>query len=352
MIIIIIIVILLILYFYRKSREDFNNFKSITVTPQQSIYNNMTINVPSYKNLYYQLASNIANIYPISDVITRELTIDNIKDVEDNVNVLSFVQNDLLLNYYKEKKKDTSVRYITSFGYEQITLVTLADSKIKSWKDLNGKTVATLSKNTAPYKTLQLLLSSLRFTNKIVEMVYHYDDLYNALVKKTIDAFFITISNPDEIIARLTRNIPLNIIGTEGIDDNILDLILPYFDKTFIDTSEYKLGGIFSIKTRQTRISLICNKQQDIQLIYLLIKTIFNNFTYLKSNGNKFYKLKLLEFNPDGLYLDNDIFILHDGAEAFYREFNIINNNPSTQCVYKIGINKCTLDNLNRYRLL
>ena len=41
-----------------------------------------------------------------------------------------------------------------------------------------------------------------------------------------------------------------------------------------------------------------------------------------------------------------------DRVNKYYREIGLITNNPSSDCIYKIGADTCSFDKLNRYRLI
>ncbi len=349
------IFIIMLIYIYIKSKkytDKFVNYKSITVTPQSMLYNSININTWYKDSLYWNLGNNLKSIYPIEFNNQSYSPLNNIIKVEENKNHLSLIQQDYLLNYLSNKP-NSNIRLITTIGIEDITLIIPSNSSILSWKDLKFKKIGTLSKESGSYFILDKLNSILDLNSKITNFdKFNSDTIIESLTNKSIDAFFIIISNPSPIIRNISINYSIRIIGTFGINSDIIKHILPYYNKSYIDTTDYKLISINSIETYKTNISLICNKDFDPLESYILIKSIFTNFSYLINNGNKDYKLQLYDFNPSYLYSNYDKIKLHEGVIRFLNDINIITNNPNTECLYKVGIDKCNIKNVNNNRLL
>ncbi len=351
-----IILIIMILYIFFKSKkysnDSFINYKPITITPQPMIYNSIIINSWFKTSLYWNIAENIKSIYPIDTNKISRGSLDNINLVEKFPNQLALVQQDILYDYI-DNKPDSNIRLITTIGLEDITLIIPANSNIYSWSDLSNKNIGTLHKNSGSYYLLNKLKDTFNFPFNIKNLeAFNSKLIIDSFTNKTIDAFFIVVSNPNNTIKTLSQNYPIRIIGTKGLNPNITDMILPYYKKSNIDTTDYKMSVINSINTYKTNICLICNKSFDSLESYILIKAIFTNFPYLTNNGDDYYKLQFLDFNPSYLYQNSDKIKLHDGVIKFFKEINIITDNPNPECLYKIGIDKCNLTNINNNRLL
>jgi TRAP-type uncharacterized transport system substrate-binding protein len=190
---------------------------------------------------------------------------------------------------------------------------------------------------------------------------FKIENIMSDFANNKIDMFFAILSNPDINLINLAKKYPIRIMGTEGLDNNILQIVLPYYTPNVVDVSIYKnivsnstsvLQNTKTIKTHQTKIDLVCHKDFDPIECYLFIKTIFANLSYINNNGNDIYKLQMIDYNPSYLYIVNNIVQLHPGVRKFLQDINIISNNPSQDCVYKVGIEKCTIKNINKYRLL
>lgn len=351
------ILLLSVLYItiHSRKREYYNNYKSIVVTPQSTIYKNLTISTWHNSSLYVNLANNLSGLFPIANIVKTGGSVENIYNVEKSKNMLGLVQDDTLYNYAKENP-NTNVRYITMLGLEQITAITLANSNINSWNDIKNKRIGTFGLDSGSYKTLDRILSISRDlrTNQIVsiDIDNNGDSIIKKLVNKEIDLFFGIVSNPDPIFNTISKKYPIKILGVDGIDTKLLKIALPYYRDAIIDTTEYKVVSSKTIHTLQTGISLICHKELDPLDSYLLIKTLFGNFSYIKNNGDNTYKSQMFEFSPTYLYNVNYSVDLHSGIRKYLKDINLITTNSNEDCIYKVGIEPCKIKYTNSYRLL
>jgi TRAP transporter TAXI family solute receptor len=272
--------------------------------------------------------------------------------VEKSKNMLGLVQDDTLYNYSKENP-NTNVRYITMLGLEQITVITLANSKINSWSDIIDKRIGTFSRDSGSYRTLEKLLQiSSRLKQNSIVPVDNTDKIVDMIVDRKIDLFFGIVSNPDPIFIDIAKKFPIKIIGIDGIDKKLLKIALPYYTEAIIDSTDYRVTTSKTIHTLQTGISLVCHKDLDELDSYLLIKTLFGNFSYIKNNGSNLYKSQMFEFNPTYLYNVNYSVSLHSGIRKYLKDINLITTNSNEDCIYKIGVEQCKLKYINGYRLI
>jgi len=332
--------------------DKFVNYKKIVVTPQSSIYKKININTWYKDSLYFNIATNISNIYPIDTVNITDGVSQNIDEVENNINHLGFVQEDIL-NDYIQNKPNTNIRYITCIGLEQIIVLLPANSKINSWQDITNKKIGTLNVRSGSYLTLKNILKLLPSNrNEIINLDFNSENIVNAFNSNKIDMFFTVVSNPNNIIKEVCNRMPIKLLGVKGLDDDYIKFVLPNYEKNNIDPSEYKAVINYSIKSVQTKVYLICHKDFADSESYLLIKTLFNNFNYIRSNGDNLYKLQMFEFNPSYLYATNNIVQLHNGVRKFFKDINIITETDNEDCVYSVGINQCSNEKINKNQIL
>ena len=335
--------------------EHYLNFKKIIVTPQPAIYQNLTLNTWRPGSLYQNIGLNIASIYPINKVATTPGSYYNITQVEKYPNALGLVQQDTLVDYVANlsSPNNSNITLITAIGLEQITVILPGNSKISSWNQIKNKRIGTFDLQSGSDKSLRKILSISQSDNMVINFT-EVDEvsIQNAFQTNTIDLFFCIASNPDKMITNLAKQYPIRIIGTNGIDRQTLSIIFPYSTDAKIDTSEYSISIMSTVKTLQSSVYLIANKDFPFGECYRLIKTIFNNFIYMKEKGDDIYKLQLMEFNPSYLYSTTDIIPIHPGVRKFFEDINIITYNSSPECIFKVGVEKCNVTKLNPYRLL
>lgn len=352
----------MLLYIYINSKiryrsinpEHYTNYKKIIVTPQPAIYQKLTLNTWTNGSLYYNIGRNIASIYPIETVATTPGSSYNISQVEKYNNALGLVQQDTLVDYIANLSvPNSNIKLITPIALEQITVIIPGNSKIGNWTDIKNKRIGTFDIESGSYKSLQKILNIYQSNNTIINFQkVDATTIQDAFQKNDIDLFFCIVSNPNIIITNLAKQYPIRILGTNGLDRQTLRIIFPYSTDAKIDTTEYNISIMSSVKTLQSNVYIIVNTNFPFGECYRLIKTIFNNFIYIKENGDNLYKLQMLEFNPSYLYSTTDIIPIHAGVRKFFEDINIITYTPSPECIYKVGINKCSVNKINPYRLL
>jgi len=342
-----IILLTVILFIFYKKREDFKDYKSLIVTPQQTIYNDITLNTFYKGSFYEKIAKNFSTIYPITNINYTKGSQSNIELTNKKDNHLSLIQEDILLSFMRNNPKN-NVRFISCVGIEQLTLVVPFNSKINKLENI--KTIGTLNNKSGSYITLKKILEAFQIESKIVNL--DINDITNKFKLNQIDAFFIITSHPCHIIKSLHNRFPIKFLSLSYLNKDIFTKIFPFSKTSIIDTQLYNINSNIVIETINSKILLICNKNLKKNDGYNLIKTIFSNFSYIKHSGNDDYKMKMKDFNPAELYLDNSTYILHKGVKNYYIDIGIITYSDNHSCKYYVGIKKCPNKKLNHFRLL
>lgn len=343
--------IIILIFFYLKPKyiETFNTYKSIEVTPQPTIYSKIKINSFYKGSLYENISKNISNIYPIFSVNYTNGSMDNIIKTNNNINHLSLVQ-DNALSTYLTKNPTNNIRFISSLGIEQLTLIVPFKSNINNWYDLKNKKIGTLNINTGSYYTLKNILNTFEILSTIVPL--KLNNILQSFNNNLIDAFFIITSHPSNIITNIHNNFPIKFIGIDKLNKDILTKIFPFSPSSYIDTSNYDILTKIQIETIDFKVNLICHKNLKNIDSYNLIKTIFSNFIFIKTTGNDDYKTQMKYFNPQDLYLSNSLYKLHNGVRKYYIDIGLISYSKEYSCRYSVGVKKCNEKKLNHFRLL
>lgn len=349
LLLLVIIFIFFIFYIKKYTNENFNNYKSVIVTPRKVLYDKIVINSFLGNSLYHNIAKNIAKKFPINNIKLSNGSKTNIYNTNQFSNHISLVQDDILFNYIKNNANN-NIRYILSIGIEKFTLITPKNSKINSWHDLENKTIGTLDKNTGSYFTLNNILNSFEINTKIVTV--KLNSIPSLLLNKEIDAFFIVISHPNNLFRIINKQVSIKFLSMDTLDKQILKKIFPFANKSKIDIDEYHIPTTNVINTLETRVNIICNDKLDKEHAYNFIKTIFSNLIFIKTNGTDDYKLQMQEFNPSYLYPNNTLYKLHEGVHKFYIDIGVISYIDNNYCKYSVGIQKCTNKKLNNFRLI
>tara|TARA_B100001093_G_scaffold517817_1_gene600546 strand:+ start:4926 stop:5948 length:1023 start_codon:yes stop_codon:yes gene_type:complete len=338
-----------ILYVRSYYIDHFSDYKSITVTPQPAIYDKIIINTLGKDSLHNKIAHNISKIYPIDTIKNMYSEIECLKRNNSNINHISIVSNNAF-EYFNEKNKDNNLRFISSIGTEKLTLITPYNSKILAWSNLNNKNIGVLKNRPSQKYNLDMLLKNLNIRANILDI--DESKISEALQNGRVDAFFMIISHPSKLIKNVNKKIPIKFIDIENIDSDILKKVYPLNNMSSIDITEYNLISEKNIKTIDFKISIVAHKDLSNINTYNLVKTLFSNFIYLKTDGDTYYKKTMMYLSPSSLYPNNSMYILHSGVKKYFYEVGIISYSNDYSCRYSVGIKPCIDKNLNFFRLL
>lgn len=324
--------------------SNFTNYKKITVTPQPIIYTNLQLHIPPNKPLYNNIATQLQKIFPIHTINNNTYDITNLELSNKKPNIISIIPG--LCNYNSDFP---NIRYISSIGIEMFTL--FSHNKITSWNNLIGKTIATLSTQSASYIALYRLRKIFNMTFKIKILKKIDLKIVDAFKNEEYSAVFMVSSHPNNMIQSIHKQTTLTFIGTSGLNKDKLKLHFPDLHQGKLDLTYYNIYNNMP-DTILSKMDIICNKNLTHESGYRFIKTIFENLLNIKTNGPDKYKLQMKDFNPEFIYLSNNLYKLHNGVKEFYKEIGLITNNNNRSCRYKAGIEKCAIKKLNHFMLL
>ena len=149
--------------------------------------------------------------------------------------------------------------------------------------------------------------------NDIESQGLQQQEASRALVDKKIDAFFYTVGNPSAAIEEPANStdikiIPINDAGIYGFVDE-----RPYYVMTEIPAGTYK-GVDENVETYAVTATVVTSASASEEMVYDVVKTVFENLDELKSTHAAF---RVLE--PKAM-LKGLTAPFHPGAEKYYKE--------------------------------
>jgi TRAP transporter TAXI family solute receptor len=139
-----------------------------------------------------------------------------------------------------------------------------------------------------------------------------------ALCDGNIDAFFYTVGHPSGAIKEATTSCDSTIVAVDNeatqtlVDDN------PYYRVATIPGGMYR-GNDEDVKTFGVAATFVTSSDVDEDVVYEVVKAVFENFDSFKRLHPAFSNLKKEEMVSDALSAP-----LHKGAEKYYREAGLI----------------------------
>jgi len=209
-----------------------------------------------------------------------------------------FIQEDVLTfikdKCQRERGKDCTkdVRILLPLGKEEIHLITRADSRIKSLKDLRNRTVSIGSVNQGTNITASTIKEITGINWKSVNM--SFGKAKTALLSGNIDAFFFVGSAPVKDIASAGTDSRFKLIP---IVDKRLD---KHFVKSSIFADSYKWIDA-DVETYSVQVFLATNVKtedfEDTENVRILLSTIKQNIAKLQEKGHKGWTTVKFDFS-------------------------------------------------------
>lgn len=234
----------------------------------------------------------------ISKISTQTVTIINTDGALENFKLLmkdecdvAFIQYDVMY-FEKENNSENStklddIKILLPLGYEEIHLIVLKESGIKTLEDLADKKVAVGTKNQGTYVTAKYIKTVTKIKWK--DVTIGFNDALEALITGDIDAFFFVGSAPVEKLADIPDNIKDKI--------TLLPLTHPKLENYYTLLSLKKSTYSWlkeDIVTYGVRYALATNSKNEsdtkFERLKKLVEDIRQNYDKLTAEGHEQWK--------------------------------------------------------------
>lgn len=281
----------------------------------------------SITGVYYQVAlqiSNLMNKYESEDYnyVGRPTggSVFNINAIERGAFDFGVAQSDRNYQAYNgeadwDGEPIEDLRSVFSMHPETIMLVTREDTGIEKVTDIKGKRVNIGNPGSGQRRNAQdvLRIYGIDQEEDINAEGLQQHEASRALVDQKIDAFFYTVGNPSAAIEEPATSVDIRMIPLNH--DNIKKMVEenPYYIMTKIPAGTYP-NVDYDVETYAVTATVITNKNVDDQVVYDMVKTVFENLDDLKRSHAAFKHL-----NPEEM-LQGLSAPFHPGAEKYYKE--------------------------------
>jgi TRAP transporter TAXI family solute receptor len=217
---------------------------------------------------------------------------------------------------FAEKGPNKDLRAVFSVHPEPFTVVARKDSGIKKFADLKGKRVNIGNPGSGQRGTMEVVMGVYGWTNDDFKLASELKsaEQSNALCDNKIDAMVFTVGHPSGSIKE----------ATTSCDSVMVEVAGPKIDKLVKDNAYYRSatipGGMYrgtdsDTKTFGVGATFVSSAKVSNDIIYNVVKAVFENFDQFKKLHPAFADLKETEMIKDGLSAP-----LHDGAIKYYKE--------------------------------
>ena len=221
---------------------------------------------------------------------------------------------------FADQGANKDLRAVFSVHPEPFTVVARADSKIKNFVDLKGKRVNVGNPGSGQRDTMDVVLKALGWTRDDFKLSSELksSEQAAALCDNKVDAMVFVAGHPSGSIKEATTSCDSVLVNVAG----------PEIDKLVKENSYYRYatvpGGMYrgtdeDTKTFGVGATFVSSAKVPTEVIYNVVKAVFENFDDFKKLHPAFANLKKEEMVKDGISAP-----LHDGAIKYYKEAGLL----------------------------
>jgi len=221
---------------------------------------------------------------------------------------------------FKDQGANKDLRAVFSVHPEPFTVVARKDSGIKNFQDLKGKRVNIGNPGSGQRGTMEVVMGALGWTKKDFKLASELKsaEQSKALCDNKVDAMVFTVGHPSGSIKEASTSCDSVLVNVTG----------PEVDKLVKDNDYYRMatvpGGMYRGTPNDTQTfgvgaTFVTSAKVPNNVIYNVVKAVFENFDQFKKLHPAFSVLKKEEMIKDGLSAP-----LHDGAVKYYKEAGLM----------------------------
>jgi uncharacterized protein len=221
---------------------------------------------------------------------------------------------------FEEAGAFEDLRAVFSIHPEPFTVVARADAGIANFEDLQGKRVNVGNPGSGQRGTMEVLMGEMGWTMSDFTLASELQagEQSQALCDNNIDAMIYTVGHPSGSIQE----------ATTACDSVLVNVTGPAVDKLVSENPFYRVatipGGMYrgsdeDVTTFGVGATLVTSAAVDEEVVYQLVKAIFDNIDQFRGLHPAFANLDPAEMASDGLSAP-----LHAGAERYFREAGLI----------------------------
>lgn len=217
---------------------------------------------------------------------------------------------------FQEQGPFEKERAVFSVHPEPFTLIVRKDTGIKSFEDLKGKKVNVGNPGSGQRATTEVVMDAFGMTMDDFALAAELkgSEMAQALCDGKIDAMIYTIGHPAAAITEAATTCDVELVSVTGAPIDKLVADNPYYRKATVPAGMYK-GTDQDVTTFGVGATFITSADVPDDVVYTVVKAVFDNFDDFKALHPAFKNLKEEEMIKDGLSAP-----LHPGAIKYYKE--------------------------------
>jgi TRAP transporter TAXI family solute receptor len=217
---------------------------------------------------------------------------------------------------FQEQGPFEKERAVFSVHPEPFTLIVRKDTGIKSFEDLKSKKVNVGNPGSGQRATTEVVMDAFGMTMDDFSLAAELkgSEMAQALCDGKIDAMIYTIGHPAAAITEAATTCDVELVSVAGAPIDKLVADNPYYRTATVPAGMYK-GTDQDVTTFGVGATFITSADVPDDVVYTVVKGVFDNFDDFKALHPAFKNLKEEEMIKDGLSAP-----LHPGAIKYYKE--------------------------------
>ncbi|MDH3475019.1 MAG: TAXI family TRAP transporter solute-binding subunit, partial [Rhodospirillales bacterium] len=208
------------------------------------------------------------------------------------------------------------LRALFSLHGEPFTVVARRDANIRTFDELKGRRVNIGNPGSGQRATMEVVMAAKGWSRDDFSLVEELPASQQslALCHNRVQAMVYTVGHPNASVSKATGLCDAVIVEVSGPQIGKLVEENPYYTWTTIPGGMYS-GNPDSVKTFGVRATVVASSELDDDLVYDVVKAVFENLDRLRRMHPAFGTLDPKRMVRDGLSAP-----LHKGAARYFRE--------------------------------
>jgi len=289
----------------------------------------MLIGTGSKSGVYFQVGRSICRLVNrnMSRTSCTPLetagSVSNLANVEGGSLEIGIVQSDIQHHaihrsgpYRFVDTPHDNLRSLFSLYTEPFNLIARSDAGISSLNDLKGRKINIGNMGSGQRATMEVVMRAKGWGTDDFQLATELPASQQsmALCHNRVQAMVYMAGHPNRSISQAIKLCEATLVDVAGAEIDRLVSENPYYAYTWIPAGTYP-GVEKPVKTFGTLATVVSSSDVDEDLVYGIVKTVFENFERFKRMHKAFHELQPGKMISRGLAAP-----LHKGAERYYRE--------------------------------
>lgn len=256
--------------------------------------------------------------------VSSDGSVSNIRRVESGDSAFGLSQTDVALAAFNGEGPfdaagpDPKLRMVIALYPEAFTVVARADTGIREFEDLRGKRVGIGTSGVGYNFTRDVILRFYGLETASAKRVLEFApaEQNQALCNNKVDAIIFEAGHPNGLTQEATADCQARLVRVAGQPIERLLATNPYYIPFIIPGGMY-LGNPV-VATIGTRAALVSASDQPNEVVYAIVKAVFDNFATFRQLHPALSTLRIQEMVPNA-----SVIPIHPGALKYYREVGL-----------------------------